>query len=233
MGYHVGTPDSGTTSDRGTTRDSGIVQFGRAAFLAVATACLLGLAGGVASAQPGLDWDAVARCESGGNWSIATGNGYYGGLQFLPGTWAANGGTGMPHEASREEQIRVAENVLRTQGAGAWPNCAGGRPARSAPSQTSGTRASTGTVHTEPEVHVAPAAPAEPVLPASTDNPEGDYTIKDGDTLGSIAAEQNVEGGWQALVTLNPEHLTNPDLILVGNRIRTAPDRPLKMARIR
>ncbi|MFM9377324.1 transglycosylase family protein [Gordonia sp. VNK21] len=71
------------------------------------------------------NWDAVAQCESGGNWSTNTGNGYYGGLQFSPSTWAANGGSGMPHQASREEQIRVAENVLASQGVGAWPSCGG------------------------------------------------------------------------------------------------------------
>ena len=70
-----------------------------------------------------VNWDAVAACESGGNWGIATGNGYYGGLQFSMGTWRSNGGSGSPHNASREEQIRVAENVLRTQGIGAWPSC--------------------------------------------------------------------------------------------------------------
>lgn len=71
----------------------------------------------------GVDWDAIAVCESGGNWSINTGNGYYGGLQFSPSTWRANGGSGLPHNASRAEQIRVAENVLRSQGLGAWPSC--------------------------------------------------------------------------------------------------------------
>ena len=70
-----------------------------------------------------VDWDAVAACESGGNWGTATGNGYYGGLQFTMGTWSANGGSGSPHSASREEQIRVAENVLNSQGIGAWPVC--------------------------------------------------------------------------------------------------------------
>lgn len=69
------------------------------------------------------NWDAIAQCESGGNWSINTGNGYYGGLQFALPTWTANGGTGMPNQASRAEQIRIAENVLRTQGIGAWPVC--------------------------------------------------------------------------------------------------------------
>lgn len=70
-----------------------------------------------------VNWDAVAACESGGNWAINTGNGYYGGLQFSMGTWKSNGGSGSPHNASREEQIRVAENVLQSQGIGAWPSC--------------------------------------------------------------------------------------------------------------
>ena len=70
-----------------------------------------------------VDWDAIAQCESGGNWSTNTGNGMYGGLQFKPSTWAANGGVGSPAAAPREEQIRVAENVLRSQGLGAWPKC--------------------------------------------------------------------------------------------------------------
>lgn len=82
----------------------------------------LALGSGTAAAQS-VNWDAIAKCESGGNWAINTGNGYYGGLQFSQATWKANGGTGMPHQASREEQIRVAENVLRTQGIGAWPSC--------------------------------------------------------------------------------------------------------------
>jgi hypothetical protein len=71
----------------------------------------------------GVNWDAVARCESGGNWAINTGNGFYGGLQFTMGTWHSNGGSGSPQGASREEQIRVAENVRHSQGMGAWPVC--------------------------------------------------------------------------------------------------------------
>lgn len=70
-----------------------------------------------------VNWDAIAQCESGGNWSINTGNGFSGGLQFTPSTWHANGGSGSPQNASREEQIRVAENVLHSQGIGAWPVC--------------------------------------------------------------------------------------------------------------
>lgn len=77
----------------------------------------------LAGAEP--NWDAVAMCETGGNWSANTGNGFYGGLQFKPTTWKANGGKGSPQDATREEQIRVARNVLRTQGIGAWPKCGG------------------------------------------------------------------------------------------------------------
>jgi len=77
-----------------------------------------------------MNWDAVAQCESGGNWAASTGNGHYGGLQFKPATWSANGGVGSPAAASRAEQIRVAENVLASQGPGAWPKCGaqGGAP---------------------------------------------------------------------------------------------------------
>jgi hypothetical protein len=95
---------------------------------------VIAVAGAIAVAQMALaippagadpDWDAMARCESGGNWSANTGNGFYGGLQFSPGTWAANGGQGSPAAASRDEQIQVARNVLHTQGLGAWPVCGG------------------------------------------------------------------------------------------------------------
>ena len=70
-----------------------------------------------------MNWDAVAQCESGGNWGANTGNGFAGGLQFSDATWKANGGIGSAAHASREEQIRVAENVLHSQGIGAWPVC--------------------------------------------------------------------------------------------------------------
>jgi len=69
-------------------------------------------------------WDRLANCESGGNWSINTGNGYYGGLQFSQGSWNAVGGTGLPHQASRETQIAMGERLLAVQGWGAWPACA-------------------------------------------------------------------------------------------------------------
>lgn len=68
-------------------------------------------------------WDRLAQCESGGNWHIATGNGYYGGLQFSASTWRAMGGSGLPHQASREEQIAVAERTLHSGGWSQWPAC--------------------------------------------------------------------------------------------------------------
>jgi uncharacterized protein YabE (DUF348 family) len=69
-------------------------------------------------------WDALAQCESGGNWAINTGNGYYGGLQFNLGTWRAYGGSGYPHQASRETQIAVATRLRdATGGYGSWPSC--------------------------------------------------------------------------------------------------------------
>jgi LysM repeat protein len=68
-------------------------------------------------------WDRLAQCESGGNWSINTGNGYYGGLQFSLSSWQAVGGQGYPHQASKSEQIARAEQLLAIQGWGAWPAC--------------------------------------------------------------------------------------------------------------
>ena len=97
--------------------------FGLATIAGALAVAPMALATGTANAESGVDWDAVAACESGGNWSTSTGNGYYGGLQFTMGTWRANGGSGSPQRASRAEQIRVAENVLRSQGIGAWPVC--------------------------------------------------------------------------------------------------------------
>jgi resuscitation-promoting factor RpfC len=79
---------------------------------------------GVAYAES-VNWDAVAQCESGGNWSANTGNGFYGGLQFKQSTWNENGGVGSPAQASREQQIAVANRVLATQGTQAWPKCGG------------------------------------------------------------------------------------------------------------
>jgi hypothetical protein len=178
------------------------VVVGSAAGIA-ALALAVGPVVGVAAADSGIDWDSVARCESGGNWGAHTGNGYLGGLQFLPGTWQANGGTGSPDHATREEQIRVAENVVRARGTGAWPTCIGGGARHSAPARS------------------GPVARTAKALPGSVDNPAGDYTIQPGDTLSGIAERLHVDGGWQRLVELNPAALLNPDLIFPGARIAT------------
>jgi hypothetical protein len=84
---------------------------------------------GHAAAAPDSEWDRVASCESGGNWAINTGNGYHGGLQFSQGTWAAHGGgeyATSANQATRDQQIAVAERVLASQGRGAWPVCGRG-----------------------------------------------------------------------------------------------------------
>lgn len=101
-----------------------------AALTGALSAVPMALSTGPANADS-VNWDAIAQCESGGNWSTNTGNGFSGGLQFKQSTWAAHGGVGSPARATREEQIRVAENVLATQGIGAWPTCGsrGGSPA--------------------------------------------------------------------------------------------------------
>lgn len=96
--------------------------FAFAAFTGAALFGMMALSTGTANADS-VNWDAIAACESGGNWAINSGNGHYGGLQFKPATWQANGGVGNPAQAPRSEQIRVAENVLATQGIKAWPKC--------------------------------------------------------------------------------------------------------------
>lgn len=130
------------------------------------------LVGFAPSAYADVDWDSVAQCESGGNWAINTGNSYHGGLQFTMGTWASNGGTGAPENASREEQIRVANNVLNTQGIGAWPVCGHRGGYVSHPKQAEAKIEKTAAEITPPE---EPAAPVEVgtgfVLPAPFDIP--------------------------------------------------------------
>ncbi len=173
-----------------------------------------------AQADPSVNWDAIAQCESGGNWGINTGNGYYGGLQFSPGTWEANGGSGNPANASKAEQIRVAENVLDSQGIGAWPVCgarggsSGGGGGYDAPQQQQ-----TSNESTSYEAPQQQSAPVKPILAKS--NPKGDYTIKAGDTLTKIAKERKVKGGWQAIYNKNKQFIGDPNLILVGQKIAT------------
>ncbi|MFC4125275.1 transglycosylase family protein [Nocardia rhizosphaerae] len=130
---------------------------GAAAITGALVAVPFSLATGTAAAATH-NWDGVAQCESGGNWSINTGNGYYGGLQFSQSTWAAHGGQGMAHNASKEEQIRVAENVLANQGIGAWPHC--GRYLQAGASEPEPTPAPE-VVETEPAIELPAAAPTD------------------------------------------------------------------------
>jgi resuscitation-promoting factor RpfA len=148
---------------------------------------------GTAHAADPVNWDAIAQCESGGNWAISTGNGFFGGLQFTLGTWRANGGVGNPVNASREEQIRVANNVLRTQGIGAWPVC--------------GAHAHDGGV----------AAPHKRALvPLAA--PAGRYVVKSGDTLSAIAQAHGCS--WQTLYESNRDTIADPNVIYSGSSIR-------------
>lgn len=188
---------------------------------AVAASSLFAGTATAADAGPGPNWDAIARCESGGNWAINTGNGFYGGLQFTMSTWHANGGMGNPAHASREQQISVAQRVLSTQGIGAWPVC--GRHARdsfpAAPTKPA--------APVTPAAPVAPPAPVKPVQPpapaAPTPAPTGptwNYTARSGDTLWSLAVDHQVPGGWQRIYDANRDTLTDPDLIMAGQTLR-------------
>jgi hypothetical protein len=199
----------------------------RVALAGLAVGAPLALAAVPAQADGAVNWDTVAKCESGGNWNINTGNGFSGGLQFTPSTWRANGGAGSAHTASREEQIRVAENVLRTQGIRAWPHCGpkglgGGASApavKAAPKVKAVVKkAAPKPVATKPAVTaVAPkAAPVQPAAPQT-----GDYVVKAGDTLSKIAEQLNVQGGWQALYEQNKNTVSNPNLIFPGEQLAT------------
>ena len=161
-----------------------------------------------------VNWDAVANCESSGNWHINTGNGYYGGLQFTLSTWHANGGSGNPANASREEQIRVAENVLASQGIGAWPVCGsrGDSSSRhstgsySAPKRSSVEKAP---VKTYKAPEKAQSAPKNDVHTTFT------YRVKEGDTLSFIGWYFNVD--WHKVYKTNKKVIgNNPNLIFPG-----------------
>jgi resuscitation-promoting factor RpfA len=173
---------------------------------AVAGAPLL-VAAPAANAAPDSAWDKLAQCESGGRWNINTGNGYHGGLQFSPRTWSGFGGkefAPVAHQATREEQIVVAERVLAKQGWNAWPAC----------SRKTGVRGES------PTQRDAPASNSgDQVRLASAESTSGNYVVKSGDTLGRIAAANNVAGGWKALVEKNPALKANPDSLVPGQRI--------------
>jgi len=191
----------------------------RVALAGLAVGAPLALAAAPAQADS-VNWDAIAQCESGGNWGTSTGNGYYGGLQFNQGTWRANGGQGNPAGASREEQIRVAENVLKSQGIHAWPVCGGkgGGGGKSAPAKQKKVTTKAAPKKATPKPVVAkPTTTAPAAAPQGT----GDYVIKAGDTLSKIAEQLDVQGGWQALFEKNKSTISNPNLIFPGQALVT------------
>lgn len=179
----------------------------------------------VASASPAhqVNWDAIAACESGGNWAISTGNGFYGGLQFTMQTWHAYGGQGSPVNASREQQIAVAEKVLAGQGIGAWPVCGrhaydgGARQALPVVSHVSAEPRHAAVV----EPVAPPAQPAAALAPvAKPDVLMGPELVSGGTTDvvepgGCVmAVAQRNHADWQRVAEVN--HLTAPYIVQPG-----------------
>ena len=176
------------------------------------------------AATSSVNWDAIAQCESSGNWAANTGNGYYGGLQFTLSTWHAYGGSGMPNQASRDAQIAVAERVLAGQGIHAWPVC-GSRGLGGSASYSTSSSAHAGTSHssTTPKRTTTPKVTTQsaPATSAPQSAPNGDYTVASGDTLSGIAGKLGVSGGWQALWDKNKSVVANPNLIFPGQQLVT------------
>ncbi|MDN0200884.1 transglycosylase family protein [Streptomyces sp. S.PNR 29] len=194
------------------------------------------MASGSASAATASEWDAVAQCESGGNWSINTGNGYYGGLQFSASTWSAYGGTQYAQtadKATKAQQIEIAEKVLAAQGKGAWPNCGTGLSnasysgGDSSSSSGSSDSASSDSAARETEQQPASRSAERPAAEKTVTTPtgkkvekgDGEYKVAAGDTLSSIAKEQNVGGGWAKLFELNKDIVDDANLIYPGQQL--------------
>ena len=142
-----------------------------AAALAIGGAVAATMSMPAANAVDGATWDALAQCESGGNWSINTGNGFYGGLQFTQQSWNGVGMSGSPATATRAQQIEAGERLLAIQGWGAWPACSaklglygktGAAPTYTEPT-TVAAQSQTQQTYTAPAAQAAPAAaPAAP-----------------------------------------------------------------------
>ncbi len=176
---------------------------------------------GSAAAADGGVWDRIAQCESGGDWHINTGNGFYGGLQFTASTWRGFGGTAYAptaDQASRSQQIAIATKVQRVQGWGAWPVCSGRAGAYgSAPAAPS---AGTVTTKRAPAKQPSEAAEAPARTPGHTDRgtSRGDYTVRGGDTLSSIATRHGIT--WQQVYAANAAVIGgDPDMIVPGQRL--------------
>ncbi|MFB7867626.1 transglycosylase family protein [Streptomyces sp. NPDC056069] len=226
---------SGKGKHRRAAKATRIVALAGVAGVAVAAPLMTA---GTASAATASEWDAVAQCESGGNWSINTGNGFYGGLQFSASTWAAYGGTAYApsaDQASKSQQIAVAEKVLAGQGKGAWPSCGvglsgasyDGGAAEAAP-QPAAPKRSTEQPATRSEQRQAPkktAPKSESKKTVTTPTGkkvkkgDGEYKVVAGDTLSKIAQAHGVKGGWEKLFQLNKGVVENADLIYPGQQL--------------
>jgi resuscitation-promoting factor RpfA len=165
-------------------------------------------------------WDRVAACESGGNWKINTGNGYYGGLQFSSRTWLGFGGrkyASSAHRASKAEQIAIARRVLASQGPGAWPVCS----RRAGLTKSNGKANRSATPATNPGVK-SKATTKKAVVKKAPARPSAAKTVrvKSGDTIGKIANRYSVKGGWKGLWKLNRKTVKNPNHIRVGQLLR-------------
>ncbi|MEU6301897.1 transglycosylase family protein [Streptomyces chartreusis] len=191
------------------------------------------MAAGSASAATASEWDAVAQCEAGGNWSINTGNGYYGGLQFSASTWAAYGGTqyaATADQATKAQQIAIGEKVLAGQGKGAWPNCGTGLSSAAYNGSSAGSSQSTESTTRSSEQQSASRSADRPAAKKSTKTVttptgkkvkkgDGEYKVVKGDTLSSIAAEHDVKGGWEKLFKLNKDIVEDANLIYPGQQL--------------
>jgi len=207
----------------------------RAAALAGVTGVAIAaplMAAGNASAATASEWDTVAQCESGGNWSINTGNGYYGGLQFSASTWAAYGGTqyaAQANQASKSQQISVAEKVLASQGKGAWPVCGTGLSSAtySGGSSSSSSNSSSNTSSRSTEEQSASRSTDRPAAKKTVTTPtgkkvkkgDGEYKVVKGDTLSSIVEKHKVKGDWQKVFKLNKDIITDADFIYPGQQL--------------
>jgi LysM repeat protein len=184
----------------------------RAGAVATVTAAVgLAALSAPAGAATAHNWDGVARCESSGNWSINTGNGYFGGLQFSSSTWLGYGGgsyAGRADLASKAQQIAIAEKVLQGQGVGAWPVC--GKYLTSSTSTIS--------QPASPPSRTVSSPPA-PVQRTGHAGHGASYTVRSGDTLSAIASAHHVAGGWRGLARLNSSKVKNPNLIYVGEQL--------------
>ncbi|MFF1378504.1 transglycosylase family protein [Streptomyces sp. NPDC058308] len=204
------------------------------------------MAAGSASAATDQEWDAVAQCEAGGNWSINTGNGYQGGLQFSPSTWAAYGGTKYApsaDKASKAQQIEIGEKVLAGQGKGAWPSCgvglsgasnhSGGGSQQQAPQQApqqqeskpqqTQPQAAPKQQQAAPKPQPAPQTESKKTVETPTGKTvkkgDGEYKVKTGDTLSKIAEAKHVKGGWHKVYKLNGDIIDNADMIYPGQQL--------------